>query len=353
MRKVRVKRLATDSAEIIPETIEDMLFLRLYISKEDLISAKTIRTIKFEKDFSRHAEKERKTVILTIRVDEVCFENAFDTLKISGFIEGTSDEHIRKGTRHFLEISLYTRFLLIKEGSQIDFEHLEQKMVKEHLILVALDSQVAGIGEIKGSQIKYVTEIYSDYQGKLYDIKHEWIKAYYKQIFEIITSLTQGNKIVIFGPGPFKLGFKNFLENSNINKKIQIIIVDGIEYGGFDGIRQAINSEVFSKIFKENFFSKIKAIMENILSSLYKGDGLSLLSIEKIEKAALIGACESLLIVKDFLSKNIIEEYKIVEIFYNILRHRGTIYFLDDNTNVGIQLNMLGGVAAFLRYRVE
>ncbi|MEM2073554.1 MAG: hypothetical protein QXO33_03290 [Nitrososphaeria archaeon] len=350
---MKVKRLSTNSAEIIPETIEDMLFLRLYISREDLISAKTIRTIKFEKNFSRHAEKERKIVILTIRVDEVCFENTFDTLKISGLIEATSDEHVHKGTRHSLEINLHTKFLLIKEDNQIDFELLEQKIIKEHLILVSLDSQVAGVGEIKGSQIKYITEIYSDYQGKLYDTKQEWIKSYYKQIFEIITSLNQANKIVVFGPGPFKLGFKNYLENSNIGKKMQIIIVDGIEYGGFDGIRQAINSEVFSRIFRDNYFSKAKTIMEKILSSLYKGDSLSILSIEKIEKAAVIGACESLLIAKDFLSKNIIEENKMVHIFSNILKHRGTIYFLDNNTNVGIQLNTLGGIAAYLRYRIE
>lgn len=224
-------------------------------------------------------------------------------------------------------------------------------MISEHLILVALDSLVAGIGEIKGSQIKYITEIYSDYQGKLYDLKQEWIKPYYKQIFDIITSITQANNIVIFGPGPLKLGFKNFLENSNISKKIKIIIIDGIEYGGFDGIRQAINSEAFSKIFKENFFSKTKVIMEKMLASLYKGDGLALLSIDKIEKASMIGACESLLIVKDFLSKNIIEEHKIVHIFSNILRYKGTIYFLDNNTNAGIQLNTLGGIAAFLRYK--
>jgi len=352
---VRVKRLSKSSAEIVPETIDDILLLRLYISKDDLISAKTTRTIKFEKNYSKHAEKERKIVILTIRVDNVAFESTFEKLKVSGTIEATSDEHVRKGTRHSLEIGLHTKFLFIREKNQVDFKLLEKNMILDELILVAIDSLVTGIGKIVGSRIEYVTEVYSSYQGKLYSIKQEWVKPYYQQIFEIVNSLTLSinNKIIIFGPGPLKLGFKNFLENARTSKKFQISIIEGIEYGGFDGIRQALASEEFSKIFKENFFAKAKRAMEKILASIYNNNGLALLSIDEIEEAAKLGACEDLLISKDFLSRNVVEEERIVQIFSNILKYNGTIYFLDDNTNAGIQLSMLGGIAVSLRYRIN
>jgi protein pelota len=355
VRKVKVKRLSKNSAEIIPETVDDMLLLRLFISKDDLVSAKTTRTVKFEKNYSRHAEKEKKIIILTVRVSEITFDGTFEKLKISGSIEATSDEHVHKGTRHTLEIGLYTKFLLIKEKNQIDFKLLEKNMILDELILVALDSLVAGIGKIKGSQVKYITEIYSNYQGKLYNTKQDWLKSYYEQILDMLISSISGteNKIVIVGPGHVKQGLKNFLENSPIGKKAQILTIEGIEYGGFDGIRQAINSEEFSKVFKENFFTKAKTVMEKILTSLYKDDGLALLSIDEIEKASTFGACENLLITKDFLLKNPVEEEKIVQIFYNILKYKGTIYFLDENTNTGIQLNTIGGIAAYLRYRIR
>ncbi|MGB9724808.1 MAG: hypothetical protein ACPLW4_00430 [Nitrososphaeria archaeon] len=351
---MKIKRLSKNSAEIIPETVDDMLLLRLSISKNDLVSAKTTRTVKFEKNYSRHAEKEKKTIILTVRVSEITFDGTFEKLKISGSIEATSDEHVQKGTRHALEIGLYTKFLLVKEKNQIDFKSLEKNLILDELILVALDTLVAGIGKIRGSQVKYITEIYSNYQGKLYNVKQDWTKSYYQQISDLLISSISGteNKIIIVGPGHLRLGLKNFIENSPIGKKVQVMTIEGIENGGFDGIRQAINSEEFLKVFKENFFAKARTVMEKILISIYKGDGLALLSLDEIEKASIVGACENLLITKDFLLKNPVEEEKIVQIFSNILKYKGTIYFLDENTNTGIQLNTLGGIAAYLRYRI-
>lgn len=177
---------------------------------------------------------------------------------------------------------------------------------------------------------------------------------FFEKISKVLAPLLKQNrKIVISGPGHLKLEFKNYLENTNLGKTLQIYIVEGVDTAGFDGIRMALNSEGFSKVMRDNFFSKAKDVMERILQSMYKGDGLSSSSIEEIKIMASNGACDSLLISKDYLSKYPVEERVIVEIFSNLVTYKGSLFFLDNNTNVGIQLDSIGGVAALFRYKIR
>lgn len=355
MSKVWFKRLTKNSAEIIPETIEDILFIRLYLGKGDLVSAKTVRTIKIEKAFSRHVEKDRKSVVITIKVEEASFEKSFEVLRITGEIQGSSDENVSQGSLHSVEVSAGTRFLLIKCEGQINFSLLEGNVKQDEFIIVSIDSLVAGIGRVKGSRVEYVAEVQSNYQGKLYETKREQDSVFFDKILDIISSFFEKvQKLIVTGPGPLKSTFKNYVEQTpTSDKKLQIVLLEGVDTSGFDGIRMALNSEGFSKVLQDNFFSKAKNTMMKILNSLYKGDGLASVSLEEIEYMCSNGATDSLLISMDYLSKSSIEEKKLVQIFSNLMGYKGSLYFLDNNTNVGIQLESLGGAAALFRYKVR
>ncbi|MEM3403694.1 MAG: hypothetical protein QXJ17_04050 [Nitrososphaeria archaeon] len=347
------KKLTKNSAEIVPENMEDILFLRIYLSEGDLVASKTFRTIKYEKMFSLRVEKERKSVILTVKVENVRFAGSFEILNIDGEIQASSDPNIPQGSRHVLEIRPGTRILLIKED-EIKFDLLSGYIKQDQFLILSLDSIVAGIGEVKGSRIDYVTEIPSYYQGKRYETRQELKQEFFEKISKVLGPLLKQNKkIVISGPGALKLEFKNYLENTNQGKALQTYIVEGVDTAGFDGIRMALNSEGFSKVMQDSFFSKAKNVMEKILQSMYKGDGLSSSSIDEIKIMASNGACDSLLILKDYLSKYPVDEEILVEIFSNLVRYKGSLFFLDNKTNVGIQLDSIGGVAALYRYRVR
>jgi len=353
--KVWFKRLTKNSAEIIPETIEDILFIRLYVRKGDLVSAKTVRTIKMEKAFSRHVEKDRKSVVITIKVEEASFEKSFEVLRIAGNIQGSSDENVSQGSWHSIEISPGTRFLLITCEDRIKFDLFEENIKQDEFIMITIDSLIAGIGRFKGSRVEYIAEVQSNYQGKLYETKRERDSVFFDKILDIISPLFRNTqKLIITGPGPLKSTFKNYVELlPTLDKKLQIVMLEGIDTPGFDGIRMALNSEGFSKVLQDNFFSKAKDVMAKILSSLYKGDGLASVSLKEIEYMCSNGATDSLLILMDYLSKSSVEEKKLVQIFSNLTEYKGVLYFLDNNTNVGIQLESLGGVAALFRYKLR
>ncbi|MGQ9782042.1 MAG: hypothetical protein ACUVQ8_07345 [Nitrososphaeria archaeon] len=353
MSEVWFKRLTADSAEIIPETLEDILFIRLYLREGDLISAKTPRTIKLEKVYARHVEKERKNVVITVKVKKVCFEGSFDTLAASGEIQASSDENIPQGSRHVIEVGLGTRFLLIRYGGGIDFNLIRENFFQEEFIIVSIDSLVAGIGQIKGSKVNYVAEVQSNYQGKLYEVKHESNIVFFAKILEVLSPyLKEVQKILVTGPGPLKLAFKNYLESS-LGRKLQVLILEGVDIAGFDGIRMSLNSESLSKVLEDNFFSRARNIMAKILSSLYKGDGLASVSFEEVKYMSSNGACDSLLVSKDYLSMSPVREDEVVRTFSDLIKYKGSLYFLDDSTNVGIQLKSLGGLAALFRYRIR
>lgn len=353
MSKVRFKRLATDSAEFIPETLEDILFVRLYLKEGDLISAKTSRTIKLEKAYARRVEKERKSVLITVKVREVSFGGSFDVLAVQGEIMASSDENIPLGSKHVIEICLGTRFLLVKCEGGIDFNMIEENLVAEEFVIVSMDSIVAGIGQIKGSRVKYIAEIQSNYQGKLYEVKHESNTVFFAKILDVLSPyLREVQKVLVTGPGPIKSAFKNYLEGS-FGRKLQVLELEGVDSAGFDGIRMSLNSEGLSKILQDNVFSSARNAMIKILGSLYRGDGLASVSFEEIEYMSSNGACDSLLISKDYLSRSSVEEDRLVKIFSDLKKYRGALYFLDDSTNVGIQLESLGGLAALFRYRTR
>jgi stalled ribosome rescue protein Dom34 len=334
--------------------MEDILSIRLYLRKGDLVSTKTVRTIKIEKVFSRHVEKDRKSVVITIKVEKLSFEKSFEVLRITGEIQGASDENVSQGSKHSVEVSPGTRFLLIKCEGQIDFSLLEEKAEQDAFVIVSIDSLTAGIGRVKGSRVEYIAEVQSNYQGKLYETKREQDSVFFDKILKIISPFFEDiKKLIITGPGPLKSTFKNYFELSSGLDKLQVVLLEGVDTSGFDGVRMALNSEGFSKVQQDSFFSKAKDAMAKILSSLYKGDGLASVSLEEIEYTCSNGATDSLLISMDYLAKSQVDEEKLVQIFSTLMKYKGSLYFLDSNTNVGIQLESIGGVAALFRYRLK
>jgi len=253
-----------------------------------------------------------------------------------------------------MEICPGTKFLLMKCDDEIDFNLLRASLKQDQFMVVSIDSMIAGIGEIKGSRVSYITEVQSNYQGKLYEAKREPNSVFFDKILKILFPyLKEIKKILVSGPGSLKLVFKNYIESSNPDKKLQVVVLEGVDVAGFDGIRMALNSENFSKVLRDNFFSKARSALANVLESLYKGDGLASASLEEIEYMSINGACDSLLVSKDYLSKSPADEKKIVQIFSNLTKYKGSLYLMDDNTNVGIQLGTLGGIVALFRYRIK
>jgi stalled ribosome rescue protein Dom34 len=70
-------------------------------------------------------------------------------------------------------------------------------------------------------------------------------------------------------------------------------------------------------------------------------------------KAARQGAVESLVIADKIFSQKGIEEDDIVELLNLVEEYRGETFLLDSTTDIGSQVNTLGGALGLLRFAVK
>ncbi len=70
-------------------------------------------------------------------------------------------------------------------------------------------------------------------------------------------------------------------------------------------------------------------------------------------KAAKQGAVESLIIADKIFSQKGVEEDSIVELLNSVEEYRGETFLLDSTTDLGSQVNTLGGAIGVLRFAVK
>ena len=133
-----------NKATLKPESNQDLWTLRRIIEKGDIISSRTKRVIKYNKEFSRPDKGERISVNLSVEVENIALDNTLNRLKVRGKIIDTSDESITKGSFHSIMISEGYMFSLKKkklQSFQIDLINLkisEVNQLTQRLVLLLI-----------------------------------------------------------------------------------------------------------------------------------------------------------------------------------------------------------------------
>ena len=70
-------------------------------------------------------------------------------------------------------------------------------------------------------------------------------------------------------------------------------------------------------------------------------------------KASKEGAVESLIIADKIFSQKGIEEDSIVKLLNSVEEYRGETFLLDSTTDLGSQVNTLGGAVGLLRFSIK
>ena len=83
------------------------------------------------------------------------------------------------------------------------------------------------------------------------------------------------------------------------------------------------------------------------------GDSRVSLAFPDCLKSARQGAVESLIIADKIFSQKGIEEDEIVELLNLVEEFHGETYLLDSTTDLGSQVNTLGGALGLLRFAVK
>lgn len=348
-----ITKIIDDSTvSFLVEEPDDLLTLRRVIKKQDKIVSDTTRVIKQEKDYARPDRGERVKIRISLEVEKIALDTAFDKLRIHGTIIESTHESVSKGAHHSLLVKIGDSFNVIKKKwLPFELKLIKRKEGDFGFVLVAIDKGDCGIGKLKGTHLQLMQNIYSGSSGKRYKTTFN-IETFFQTVTKALeTVLRENDMIIIFGPGETKRQFSNFLQKTPLAKKHKIEVVEGIDSGGEDGIYTFIKSKSMRDILGQSKLAKVTSILEEIMIKAQHKSKKFTMGFEETKKANQFGAVESLVFSEKIIQTH--DEEQIIE-FLNDVEAKGVkVYALDSSTDIGMQVSGLGGMVSLLRFPVE
>jgi protein pelota len=333
---------------LIPENLDDIWHLYNIIEKGDLVRAATYRTDEQKADKIRPKKPEKKRMILGIRVTDVKFHEFSDRLRIHGKIEEGPQN---LGSFHTLNIEVdeMEKLSIVKEQwKDHQLQRIEEavKLRSEPIItFVSLDEDEATIAVLRQSGVQFVTEIYSNRSGKMYESK-DTENEYFGEIISVVkTNKTKDSTLIILGPG----FAKDHLLKYGREKEPQIFekcIVYGTGNSGMNGIQEVIKVGIINQITKENRVVFETNLIEKLFEEIKK-DGLATYGENEVKYALASGAVERLLIID-----TLIRQEKGEGLLKLAKENNSSFTIINTMHEAGKKIEGIGGIAALLRYKI-
>jgi protein pelota len=346
---------------VITEDANDLFALRRVIEKGDHVFADTTRVIKQVGEYTRPDKGERIKVRVSIRVENISFDDAIDRLRIAGIIIGSNKEIVPKGTHHSLTIRVGDSITIDKnrKWNSLEVNILKKSGDISSFILVAIDTQEAAVAKVSGTHLEIIPNIYSGHSGKRYPQatkKDSNIETFFEDISKTIQSLFAAEKdrikVIIFGPSEAKRKFHNFLINKKQLFENDIFsVVDGVDVAGEDGIFVFLRSQVMKDAMGSSKLASVSAILEDIMRQVHKGEIKYAMGMQEVLNAASIKAI-NYLVLSDSIFKTA-DENDVIKLLNSIESYGAKTFGVDSSTDIGLRVSSLGGIIALLRYAVR
>lgn len=339
----------TGEIKLVAENLDDIWHLYNIVEKGDLVRGVAFRTAEDHKEDRIRAKKtEKKRMFLGIRVEEVEFHEFSNRLRILGVIvEGPQD----LGQHHTFNIDAeeLQPFSIVKDVWHP--HHLErlQEAVRQRLqpllLFVSIDEDDATVAMLRQSGVQLIAEINAHRSGKMYE-SQETSQDYYGDVLAVVkTAKVPGAPLVILGPGFAREHFAAFGKNKDPSLFDRFVTYP-TGSAGLNGIHEAIKTGIVDQITKENRVSKETQMVERLLDEIRK-DGLATYGPREVEDALLRGAVQ-ILVVSDACIRS-----RKGERLLALARETGSDFLIVNTLHeAGKKFESLGGVAAFLRYRL-
>lgn len=279
---------------------------------------------------------------------------------------------------------------------RFELEPLRQQLKEKEVYgLVVLDTKEATIGLLKGKSIQVLRHLESIVPGKFIKggqsqmrfqrVREGLVNDWYKEIAENVKKYFEGQElkgILLGGPGMSKEDFYKggYLETDTKNK---ILGVQDVGYTNESGLQELVNRS--SELLKEAAVAKEKELCDKFFNELQKDSGLVTYGLKSVLNAIERGAVETILLSEGFEYKEfellcscgfsekkflkssdeamctkcsskakIVGELDGIDAIEEKAKQYGTkVEIISRETREGEQLFAIGGIGAFLRWRIE
>lgn len=237
-------------------------------------------------------------------------------------------------------------------------EPLKQIMEAKNIYgLIVMDNSEAAIGLLKGKAIITITEMDSIVPGKFRkggqsahrfeQVRENLANDWYKKIAETAKNAFADKDIkgiIIGGPGPVKDTFVNggYLMTDLKNK---IIAVKDIGYSNASGLNELVNRS--SDVLAKEEVVEEKNILNLFFEKLSTDIDMISYGEDEVKNALSLGAVDKLLVSED------LEMDKMDRLMSMGEKSGAEVVVISSDTREGKQFLELGGIGAFLRFKIR
>ncbi|MDA4129976.1 MAG: hypothetical protein OK457_04320, partial [Thaumarchaeota archaeon] len=260
------------------------------------------------------------------------------------------------GSFHSLTVSEGHRVSIRKPSG---FTALQLKVIegagapRDSYVVIALDRREAGLGVIKGTHLQILPTIESGITGKMYQDSKKGGSNYFEKIADALAIVYPPNaKVFVLGPGTTKDAFVNYLVRER-KEFSEIRAIEGSDVAGEDGVYVALRNPNLQAALSESRLAKVSKLIQEVMRRISLGDSRVAIAFTDSMKAAKQGAVDSLIMADKIFFQKGIDEEEIVDLMNTAEEFRGETFLLDSTTDLGAQVNTLGGVIGVLRFAMK
>ena len=329
--RILKKDLRHNIVVLQPENGDDLWLLSEMLGKGDVVSGKTLRSIKIDRGDTRIAV--RKSVFAKVAVEKMEFEG--EQLRASGKLLECSEGE--KGW-HAFEIMAGESVTIEREWRNYEIQRLEHAKTKHPLILVCIMDDSEADFYMLTEKLQHLAS-FRGVTGKTYG--HSSKEKYYEELLGYMKD-KDCFRIIVAGPGFAKDDMMKLAKESGLSQKIT---TDGIAHTGDAGMKEILRRGTVEKIVKSSSIAEQTRLVEDFFSRL-SIEGRVAYGRDAVRNAANSGAISTLLVSDKCVREN-------EDILKSAEGTGADIRIIYSTHEAGERLLALGGFAAFLRYKIS
>lgn len=340
--------------KVVPESPDDLWYLKGIIRRGDVVAGKTARRVRDEERL-RADRGDRIQMHLSVRVEGVEFHPSVTRLRVTGRIIQGPEDLISLGSYHTLDIKPGDAVTITKEEwhpwELMRLREAEKASKAPLVLIVAVEEGEAEFALVRRYGVEYLLRITSSVSGKGAAEEHaSALRSFYAEVAAGLKEVLRREgvgAVILCGPGFAKEGLLSYLREK-APAVAELCTLEGAGAGGRTGVQEAIKRGAVDRVVRESRVSMETRLVEQVFVEIGRGTGLAAYGQAEVGAALEMGAVDKLLISEDLLRK----DEKTEELLEKTRKTRGEVVIVSGEHEAGERLLALGGIAALLRFRI-
>jgi protein pelota len=329
------------------ETPSDLWRIARLIRPGDVVGASTTRRDPEAPPDVAGAERTRRRVYLTVRVEQVEFHGFSKHVRVTGpIVEGPFD----LGRHHTLDLTEGDEVTVTKAawtaGDRTILEEGLERKGDPTILVAAVDWGDSSLVRLRGRSVEPVVDLRRTIAGKRYEGgQAEKDRATY--IGELVALLRRegapASAVVIAGPGFLKEELSHRLaeEDPALARKTRVYPTSE---SGRVGVDELLKSGRATEVLRGSVAAEEAEVVERLVRSLAGGTRAAVGPVE-VAEAVEAGAAETILV-----SESLLPEPAVAPTLDRAREAHVRLFVVRDEGEAGKKLTALGRIAALLRY---